>query len=176
MSNIVVVYRSKYGSTEKYAKWIAEELSADIYKSNQIKPDKLEKYSTIIYCGGLYVGGILGFSLIKKNYSKLCNKKLIIVAVGATLKDKDAMEELKNRNLTPEMKNKVHFFLLRGGLNYKKMNALDRFLMYMLYKSIKKKDPEKLDNDSKGILATYGKTVDFTNKKTIAPIIDIAKS
>jgi flavodoxin len=49
MSNIVVVYKSKYGSTEKYAKWIAEALSADIFKSNKIKPDMLENYSTIVY-------------------------------------------------------------------------------------------------------------------------------
>jgi len=86
MSSIVVVYKSKYGSSEKYAKWIAEALSADIFKSNEIKPDKLEAYTTIIYCGGLYVGGILGFSLIKNNYSKLRDKKLIVAAVGATLK------------------------------------------------------------------------------------------
>lgn len=176
MSNIVVVYKSKYGSTEKYAKWIAEALSADIFGANEITPNKLENYTTIIYCGGLYVGGILGFSLIKKNYSKLQNKKIIVVAVGATLKNEEVKEELKNKNLTDEMKNKVHFFVLRGGLNYKKMNALDRFLMYLMYKSIKKKDPETLDDDSKGILATYGKVVDFTNKNAIAPIVDIAKS
>lgn len=74
------------------------------------------------------------------------------------------------------MKSKVHFFVLRGGLNYKKMNILDRILMYFLYKSIKNKDPRELDDDSKGILATYGKVVDFTNKNAIAPIINIAKS
>lgn len=176
MSNTVVVYKSKYGSTEKYAKWIAEALSADIFKSNQIKIDKLEKYTTIIHCGGLYVGGILGFSLIKNNYPKLHNKKLVVVAVGATQKKEDAVEEVKNKNLPDEMKNNVHFFLLRGGLNYKRMNPLDRFLMYMMYKSIKAKEPQKLDNDSKGVLATYGKVVDFTNKKAIEPIIDIVRT
>jgi len=175
MSNTVVVYKSKYGSSEKYAKWIAEALSADIFKSNQIRPDKLEKYTTIIYCGGLYVGGILGFSLIKNNYSKLRDKKLIVVAVGATLKNDDILGELKSKNLSDEMINNVHFFLLRGGLNYKKMNPLDRFLMYLMHKSIKRKDPEKLDNDSKGILATYGKVVDFTDKREIAPIVDVVK-
>jgi len=44
-----------------------------------------------------------------------------------------------------------------------------------MYKYIKKKDPEKLDNDSKGFLETYGKTVDFTDKKAIDPIIELAK-
>lgn len=97
MSNIVVVYKSKYGSTEKYAKWIAEELSADIFRANQINLKKLEKYTTIVYCGGLYVGGFLGFSLIKKNYSKLSNKKIIIAAVGATLKRRKHKKSLRTK-------------------------------------------------------------------------------
>jgi len=114
MSDIVVVYKSKYGYSEKYAKWISDALSADIFRTNQIKPDKLKSYSNIIYCGGLYAGNILGFPLIKKNYSELRNKKLIIAAVGATLKNDEAKEELKTKNLTDEMKNKVHFFFPEG--------------------------------------------------------------
>ena len=31
MNKIAVVYKSRYGSTAKYAKWIAEELKADLY-------------------------------------------------------------------------------------------------------------------------------------------------
>ncbi len=170
MKKVAVVYKSKYGSTEKYANWISDDLCADIYKVNQVKVNTLQGYDTIVYCGGLYVGGILGFSFIKKNYSKLREKKLIVVAVGATLKKSDAVEEIRNHNLTDEMKGNVELFLLRGGLNYKKMNVIDRTLMYLLVKKLKKKNGE-LDNDSMGIIATYNKTVDFTNRDSIAPII-----
>lgn len=171
MKKVAVVYKSKYGSTEKYAKWISEDIRADIFKVSQIKADKLKEYNTIIYCGGVYVGGILGFSFIKRNYPKFCDKKLIVVAVGATLKKDEEIEEVKNRNLTADMKDNVQFFLLRGGLNYKKMNIIDRLLMFMLMKSIKSKKIEELDDDAKGIMATYGKVVDFTNKHAIEPII-----
>jgi menaquinone-dependent protoporphyrinogen IX oxidase len=121
MAKVAVVYKSKYGSTEKYASWIAEDSKADLFKCSETKIDKLKEYDTIVYCGGLYAGGILGFSLIKKNYSKLSNKKIIVVAVGATLKKDNAANEVKNNNITPEMQNNIYFFLLRGGLNYKKM-------------------------------------------------------
>lgn len=171
MSKVAVVYKSKYGSTEKYARWIAEDAKADIFKVNKIKIDKLREYDTIVYCGGLYAGGMLGFSFIKKNYDKLRDKKLIVAAVGATLKKEDAAYEVKKQNLTAEMMDNIKFFLLRGGLNYKKMSILDKFLMYMLVKSIKSKKQEKLDSDSKGVLGTYGKVVHFTNKNSIAPII-----
>lgn len=172
MRKVAVVYKSKYGSTEKYAKWIAEDICADIFKVSEIKADKLEEFDTIVYCGGLYVGGILGFSFIKNNYSKFGNKRLIVVAVGATLKKDEAIEEIKARNLTDEMKNNVQFFLLRGGLDYKKMNIIDRLLMFLMVKSLKFKKAQELDDDAKAIIATYGKVVDFTNKDTIAPIIN----
>ena len=176
MKKVAVVYKSKYGSTEKYAKWIAEDTCADIFKVSEIKADRLKEYDTIVYCGGLYAGGMLGFSFIKNNYNKFCSKKLIVVAVGATLKKDEAIEEVKNKNITDEMKDKVQFFLLRGGLNYKKMNAIDRLLMFMLIKSVKSKKTEDLDDDIKGMIATYGKVVDFTNKNAITPIINAVNS
>lgn len=171
MKKTIVVYKSKYGSTEKYATWIAEAVDADLYKMDEIKISTLKSYETIIYCGGLYAGGLLGFSTIKKNYTQLSDSKLIVVAVGATLKKSEAIEEVRNQNLTDEMKENVEFFLLRGGLNYKRMNVIDRFLMAMMLRTIKKMQATELDDDSKGFIATYGKVVDFTNKDAILPVV-----
>jgi menaquinone-dependent protoporphyrinogen IX oxidase len=175
MAKTAVVYRTKYGSTKKYADWIAEAVGADLLDAAKIRIGDLLGYDTIIYGGGLYAGGILGFSLIKKNYEKLSGKNLIVFAVGATLKKEDAAKEVKEINLPEEMRS-IPFFLLRGGLNYKKMNVIDRVLMFLRVNSIKKKDPGTLDNDSKGVLATYGKVVDFTSKKAIEPIVSLIKS
>jgi len=170
MTKAIVVYKSNYGTTEKYARWIAEETKADLYQKGQIKIGKLLEYDVIVYCGGLYAGGMLGFSFIKKNYEMLKHKKLIVVAVGATLKKADAIEEVKEHNLTPKMMD-VPFFLLRGGLNYPKMSVKHRIMLYLLVKKAKRQNPDELDADSKGMIATYGKVVDFTNRNTIGPIV-----
>ena len=130
------------------------------------------QYDNIIYCGSLYAGGILGFNFIKKNFDKIKDKKIITVAVGATIKKDEAVEEIKNKNFTPEMKDKVKLFLLRGGLNYKKMHIFDRFLMFMLINSIKRQKKDQTDIEAKAMVATYGKNVDFTDEKSIKPIID----
>lgn len=172
MPKTAVVYKSKYGSTKKYAKWIADEANADLFEVSKVRAESLIPYDTIVYGGGLYAGCILGFSVMKKNYKKLSDKKLIVFAVGATPKHEDVAKEVKNKNLPPEMQERVRFFLLRGGLNYTKMNLLDRLMMYFLVKSIKAKDPNELDNDSKDVLATYGKVIDYTDKNTIKPIIE----
>ena len=171
MSKSVVVYKSKYGSTEKYARWIAEDSGADLRKAGEADRKFLLSYDTIIYCGGLYAGGILGFSHMKKIFGECKERRLLVVAVGATTEGDKAVKVIEDTNLTSDMKGKVPLFVLRGGLNYPKMKPLDRFLMYLLVKSKRSLDPTTTDSETKGLIATYGKTVDFTNRKTIAPVL-----
>ena len=78
MVNTAIIYQSKYGSTEKYAKWLYEEIGGDLYKKSDVSINDLKKYDTIIYGGGLYITGIAGFSFIKNNYKYLEDKKIIV--------------------------------------------------------------------------------------------------
>ena len=171
----LVTYKSKTGFSKKYANWISEELNADLFKIDDIKIDRMLEYDVIIHCGGIYVGGILGSNYIKKNLDKLKDKKVIFVAVGATIKCNEAHEEILNRNFKKEIQDKIKLYLVRGGLDYKNMTKLDRFLMFLLVKSIKAKK-ENNDEEAKALVATYGKTVDFTNKNSIKSIIEEVKS
>ena len=175
MSKIAVIYKSKYGSTEKYAKWIAEEVGADLYKSSQITPAQMEKYDVIVYGGGLYAVNILGLSLIKSNFQKIKNKKLVIFSVGASPENQKALADVKDKNFTQEMQAAIHFFHLRGALNYEKLTPKHRFMMHMLKNMIEKRKPEDRDEDAKGILETYGQTIDFTDRETIGPIVSCIK-
>lgn len=171
MSKIIVVYKTKYGSTKKYAEWISEDAGADLFKAGEANLSLLRAYDTIIYCGGLYAGGILGFSRMKKLFGRMTGRRLLVVAVGATTEGDKARREIEEKNFTSEMKGNVPLVLLRGGLNYPKMNPLDRFLMFLLVRSKRPQDAKTMDNETKGLIATYGKTVDFTNRETIAPVI-----
>ncbi len=51
-NKIVVIYKSKYGSSKKYAQWIAEEVNGDLFNSSNIKEEKLKEYDIIVYGGG----------------------------------------------------------------------------------------------------------------------------
>ena len=82
MEKTVVIYKSKNGSTEKYAGWIAEELNCDVVKAEDFSKGDFEKYDNIIYGGWVHAGGIVGFDLIKKNVRRLREKKEGIFAVG----------------------------------------------------------------------------------------------
>ncbi len=71
----IVIYKTKYGATKKYAEWIAEELGCDMVDAKDIKIDDILKYDTIIYGGGLYAEIINGVHMLTKNMDKLKEKK-----------------------------------------------------------------------------------------------------
>ena len=52
MERGIVLYQSKYGSTEKYARWLAEESGYDIIEVKKAKADTMNGYETVILCGG----------------------------------------------------------------------------------------------------------------------------
>lgn len=84
LANVLVMYQSKYGATKKYAEWLAEKLSCDLIKTKDANINKVIKYDTIILGGGIYASGIAGISFLKKNYTKLKDKKIVVFAVGAS--------------------------------------------------------------------------------------------
>ena len=67
MERTVVIYKSKNGSTEKYANWIGEELECPVFKAEDFSKKDFEDYDNIIFGGWVHAGGVMGFDLIKKN-------------------------------------------------------------------------------------------------------------
>lgn len=175
MKKIAVVYQSKYGATKKYAEWIAEELSGNLFERRNTKLSDLEPYDTIIYGGGLYAGGVCGIDLITKNFDLLRNKNLILFTCGLAdpmnKKNTDHIKQNLNKVFTPEMQNKIKVFHLRGAIDYAKLGIVHKAMMTMLYKMTSKKDFDALDEEDKEFISAYGKAVDFTDKSAIFPII-----
>lgn len=179
MNKTAVVYQSKYGASKKYAQWIAEELSCDLYERKSVKAAELNVYDTIIYGGGLYAGGVSGIDLLTKNFDKFSNKNLLLFTCGlADTKDEENINNIQkslSKVFTAEMQEKIKVFNLRGAIDYEKLGIVHKSMMAMLRRMLMKKDKESLNEENNEFLATYGKSVDFTDKVTIAPIIAYVK-
>lgn len=67
----IVIYKSATGFTKKYAQWIAEAVSADLYAVADITLKKVMQYDCIVFGGRLYAVGIDGISFITKNFDAL---------------------------------------------------------------------------------------------------------
>lgn len=66
----------------------------------------------------------------------------------------------------------IKFFHLRGGIHYKKLSLVHKFMMAMLRNVTAKKPKDKLTDEEKEFLLTYEYKVYFTDKSTIIPIVN----
>lgn len=172
----VVIYKSKTGFAKKYAQWISEELSADIFEVSSFNLNSLSSYDIVIYGGSLYAVGINGLKNITENLEKLKDKKLIVYATGMSPWKEETISEIKNKNFTLDQQEYIKFFYLRGGFDFSKLSFFDKMLMRLLKYKIQSKNKEDLTSDEKGMLASYDKPVDFTDKKNIQQIVTYVKS
>ncbi len=171
MKNIAVIYKSKYGTTKRYAEWIAEELDAALIEESKVKISQLQSYDLVIFGGGLYASGILGVKLVTENPCK----NLIVFTVGCAKPEITDFSNILKKNFTPELLEKIKVFHLRGGIDYKKLGLIDKGMMAMMRKMIMQKDEKEKDSEYEAFLETYGNKVDFTDKGTIEPIVKFAK-
>ncbi len=175
MSRIIVVYKSNYGSTKKYAEWIAEVLNADLYERSKITKEVIDGCTTIIYGGGVYAGNIIGLNSLLKKYENVKAKQMIVFAVGASPVS-DETEKFINEALAKVGLKSVKGFYLRGALDEENMNVIHRTMMKMMRKSLSKKDESDLEYWAQEMVANGGEAVDWTDKKNINEMIKYIKS
>ncbi len=173
----IVIYATKYGSSEKYAKEIAKKLSCQAYSFEKVKD--INNYDTIVYVGAIFAGGMVGLGKTIKSIDDIDKKKVIIASVG--LSDPSDQRNTANikkgiaRSISAETFTKVRVFHLRGGIDYEKLSILHKFMMKMVYyKAITLKESEKTDEVSV-FVKTYGKKVDFVDFDTLKPLLEVAK-
>lgn len=171
-NKIVVVYKSKYGSTKLYASWIAQSVQGDLIEYNKANLELLKSYDVIIFGGYLYMGKIAGIKLIEDNIEKLKDKKIVIFSIGALKSGQDLLGGIKEKILSNIGRTDIEFFYMRGAYNYSKLSLVDKLLMKGLISSIKKKKEEDRDEASKDLLEFCNRENDWTKKNNIKEIVD----
>lgn len=168
--SIAVIYKSKYGSTKKYAGWIALKLDADLYEISDIRGKDLKDYDVIIFGGSLHAGRIKGVDLITKNYDMIKEKEIIVFTVGLSSEEDKLLNSIMEKNFDEEIGNNIKLFYLRGSFNYRELSIGDKAMMSILKIDLKSKKDE-LDEDGKGMLEAFNAPIDFCDKKSIEKVI-----
>ncbi len=171
---VLVAYKSKSGFTKKYANWIAEELFADVYEASKVTPELLKKYDTLIYGGGLYASSINGLGIVKRNMDILDGKNIVVFATGASPSRSEVVDDVRDKNFSPEEQKNINFFYFRGGFDYDRLTSFDKFIMTLMKWSLKIK--QKRTPDEEGMLAAYETPMDFTNKSNVEKLTDFVKA
>ena len=179
MSTKAVIYKSKYGFTKKYAEWISSDLKADLYQLSEITGRALDKYSTIVYGGGLYVNKLNGINDFLKYQRRLIDKKICIFTCGLSdtgnEKGTERMKSAIIKKIPDYLIENVKIFHLRGGVRYSELNFLDNLMIKFVEKMLKNAKPEDLPPEQQELAAVIGKDFDFSDREKIKPIIDCMK-
>lgn len=189
MSKTAVIYYSKYGTTENYARLIAKALGADLFEAKKTKFRDIKGYDTVVFGGGIYSGGIRGIELITKNWYKgLCEKKVVCFAVGITIDKEENREQCMDINfrkrfvtdaeedhgrddlsaseLIKEKRLLIKCFFLPGAFDPGKVKGLDKFIIGITKKMI--------DDSPEGqqLLDYFNKSCDLVDYDSIKPVVE----
>ena len=66
MMNALVVYRSCYGATRRYAEWISTMLSANLCEEKYLREEMLRSSDVIIFGSGIYAEKVAAAAMIAR--------------------------------------------------------------------------------------------------------------
>ena len=176
LNKTLVIYTSKYGYTEKYAQWLAEELKADICENEKINVGKLKDYSTIIFGSSLYAGKNKGAVALVKCFEQIKDKKVVLFTVGMfDIKSEENIISINkelSKVIPPEIREKIKIFHVRGGIDCHNLSLQHKIMMKFAHSTLSKKSKNELTDGDKDFLSIYGKKIDFSDKKMLKPIVE----
>ncbi len=173
--NAIVIYKSKYGSTKTYAKWIAEELSCSAVNVRDISVKELADYDTVIYGGGLYAENIAGVSFITKNFDLFAGKKLIIFTTGITpIECRDYYDKMvMEKNFKPHMLERIKVYNYLGKMLMSELSVAHKAALKALKKLMSgKENPSEME---KLLIELCDTDADLTDRSAIAELVEYAK-
>lgn len=174
----LIFYRSQYGSTEQYARWIQEELSSQLDQFDNLGKYDIKDYDLVIVGEGVYAGQLKTPKQLIPIIEKYPDKRFVFFMVGiADMEDQENREKLYS-DFTKAMgpaAEKTKVFFLRGVLDYSRLSFKHKTMMWLLVNYLKRKPEKDLPKDADKLIGTYGKRVSFINKNAIEPLIRYAK-
>ena len=132
MSNSIVIYTSKRGSTKQYAEWIAEDLGCRALPLSDAYGLDLHGYDCVIYGGWIRGSGIVDFDKFAKMLDSEIMKHLLVFGVGFADETAENYAQVWGYSLgkiDPKNDHRVLMYILGGKYDPAAVTGLDKFLM-----------------------------------------------
>lgn len=172
----IIFYRSKYGSTKKYADWLSEATGYKAVSIDKADISEAADCDTVVFAGAVYASGISCISFLRKNIDKVKGKKLAVFSCAASPYDEKFFNELVKLNMKDDLEG-IPVFYGRGGFDMKNMTFKDRTLCKLLRKAVSKKDPKDYESWERAIMEVdETEAGDWTDKSYLEPLISYLNS
>lgn len=171
MAKGIILYKSKYGATKKYAQWLQELTGYECIETKKANIKEILKYDVIILGGGVYASGIAGLSFIKNNIDVLTDKKLAVFCAGASPYDEEVYEQIRTMHFKDKLEN-IPLFYCRGAWDMDNMTFADRTLCKLLQKAVAKQAPDTYEPWQKALMEAGKQKCDWTDKEYLNPLLE----
>lgn len=193
MEKAIVIYKSKYGTTKRYAEWIAGELECPAVSIENFKRSELKNYDKVIYGGALQAGGIKDLDKFMKwiktdlklldmyhggkitaedlRKSGVVQRRYAIFAVGINLENEEARRQLIDINFPKEYMKQLPCFYLPGEYHPENISGVDKMIIGMAKKMIAKKKASDTTEEDELLLKHLEEGCNMVDRERIAPIV-----
>ena len=158
----VIVYTTNTGSTEEYAKLLAQETGLPAYSLTEAKK-VVPSGTEIIYLGWITAGSVKGFANAAKLYRI---RAVCAVGIGQTGAQ---TESVRKKAAVPTA---IPLFTLQGNFNVKKLHGVYRLMMEIMVKAAgkslaAKKDRTPAEDDMLDMMLHGGERVKAENLSAV---------
>ena len=158
----VIVYTTNTGSTEKYAKLLAQETGLSAYSLAEAKT-VVPEGAEIIYLGWITASSVKGFANAAKRY-RVC--AVCAVGIGQT---GTQTESVRKKAVVPA---EIPLFTLQGNFNVKKLHGVYRLMMEIMVRAAgkslaAKKDRTPAEDDMLDMMLHGGERVKAENLSAV---------
>lgn len=194
----IVLYTSKYGAAETYARWIAEALGCRAVPLDKFSKKELQGYDTVIYGGGVQAGGIRGleqFAKWIKGDLKLrqmakrgtiseaeaaeigaFDRQYYIFAVGISLDSEGNRLQLRDINFDKDWLRDLPCFFLPGAFDPAKLAGVDKAIIKVATKMFLDKPEAQAAAEDAQVLRYFETGCDLINRTRTTALIESVKS
>ena len=140
MSAPLIVYNSRGGSTRRYAQLLASATGGTAVPMKEVRTAQLQAADTVVFASWLMAGSLQGGDFLRRHWRTLTDKRtvLAVVGLGRTL-DEKLWDGYAARAFTPDMRQSLRVFYLRGAYNPGERSFLIRKLMSGVAGALEKK-------------------------------------
>ena len=194
----IVLYTSKYGAAETYARWIAEALGCRAVPLDKFSKKELQGYDTVIYGGGVQAGGIRGleqFTKWIKGDLKLrqmakrgtiseaeaaefgaFDRQYYIFAVGISLDSEGHRLQLRDINFDKDWLRDLPCFFLPGAFDPAKLAGVDKAIIKVATKMFLDKPEVQAAAEDAQVLRYFETGCDLIDRTRTMALIESVKS
>ncbi len=159
----IIIYQSNYGATRQYAEWLSADTRYPLRESKSVSRKELLNYDQVLIGCPVFANQPLLKSWIKKQWSILAKKQVILFTTSGTPGDDPALLQGFDQCFIPEIHDHIRYFPLGGRIILDQLKPLHRFLMRLGMKMEKDprvraemaKDKDNVDRESLKALLSF---------------------